>query len=85
MHRPFQRLNQVLHLLIARSQTRVHGDWGDYEGLLVRLFLGVHQPMSQQSVHRPLEGVAGAPLLQLHKPGNVVVNGKCGSHIMMLA
>ena len=42
------------------------------------------RPRRSSGIDRPLEGVAGAPLLLLDEHGNVVVDGKSGSHIMML-
>ena len=84
MHRPVQRFNQVFDLLIARSQARVHCDWGDHKSLSWLRIAVSGQAPAEQAVHRALEGVARAPLLLLHEHGNVVVNGKSGSHIMML-
>lgn len=55
-----------------------------YKGLRGSSLLDVHQATTQQCVHRSLEGVTGAPLLLFQKHGNVVVDGKSGSHIMML-
>jgi hypothetical protein len=42
------------------------------------------QALAQQVVHRTLERVAGAPNLFPHLGGNIIVDGKSGSHIMML-
>ena len=84
MHRPFQGFYQILNLLIACSQARVHGDWGDYEGLQSRFLHRVDQAEVEQTIDRPLEGVARAPLLLLDEHGNVVVNSESLSHIMML-
>jgi hypothetical protein len=84
MHRTFQGFNQVLNLLIARSQARIQCDWGDLKSFSgLRIAAGGQAP-AEQSVHRAFEGFAGAPLLQLHEHGNIVVNGQSGSHIMML-
>ena len=54
-------------------------------GLLVSAVLSGCQPTTQQPVDRPLEGIAGAPNFLLDQHGNIVVNGKSGSHIMMLS
>jgi len=84
MHRPFQRLNQVFHLLIASSQARVHGDWGDYKRLLRLMVAARIQAAKEQPINRLLEGVAGTPLLLLDEHGEVVVDGESLTHIMML-
>jgi hypothetical protein len=46
--------------------------------------LRVHQAEVEQTIDRPLEGVARAPLLLLDEHGNVVVDGESLPHIMML-
>lgn len=84
MRRTFHRFNQILNLLIARSQARIQCDWGDLKSFSgLRIAAGGQAP-AQQSIHRAFERFAGAPLLQLHEPGNVVVDGQSGPHIMML-
>ena len=84
MHRTFLRFNQVFNLRIARTQTGVHGDRRNDKWLFRLQFAAGIQSTAQQPVDRPLEGVAGTPLLLLHKHGNVVVNGESSPHIMML-
>jgi len=84
MHRAFQRLNQVLDLLVARPQSRVHRDWRHYKSLPgLGIAFGGQAP-AEQIVYGPLERVAGAPDLLLDKAGDVVVNRESSSHIMML-
>lgn len=84
MHRAVERLDQVLDLVIPRSQARVQGNGRDNKTLLrLRLTAG-SQPKAQQAVDGPLEGVSRAPNLVLHQPGHIVVDGKCRSHILML-
>jgi len=84
MHRAFQRFNQILDLLVARTQACVHCDRGYPKSLLGLRIAAGGQASAQQSVHSAFEGFARTPLLLLHEPGNVVVNGQSGSHIMML-
>ena len=84
MHRTFLRFNQVFNLRIARTQAGVHGDRRYDKWLFRRKAAAGIQSPAQQPVDRPLEGVAGTPLLLLHKHGNVVVNGESSPHIMML-
>jgi hypothetical protein len=49
----------------------------------LRIAAGSQAP-AEQVVHCPLERIAGAPNLLLDKAGYIIVNGKSGSHIMML-
>jgi len=84
MHWPFQRFNQILNFLIARSQTKIHRDRGDHKSLSgPRIAAGI-QAEAEQVVHCALEGVAGAPHLLLHELGDIVVDRKGRSHILML-
>ena len=84
MQRTFPRFNQVFNFRIARTQAGAHGDRRNDKWLFrLQVAAGI-QPAAQQPVDRPLEGVAGTPLLLLHEHGDVVVNGESGSHIMML-
>jgi len=82
--RPFNCLKKVGNAVVAQPWREAH-----LAGLYHKALSGLRiaagsQAMAQQPVDRPLEGVARAPLLLLHKLGNVIVNGKSGSHIMML-
>lgn len=84
MHRTFQRFDQVFNLLIARSQARIECDWDHFKALSGLRIATRGQAAAKQGVHRAFEGFTRAPLLLLHEPGYVVVDGKCGPHIMML-
>ena len=84
MRRPFQRFNQILNRLVARSQACVQCDGSDDKSLFRRGVAASVQAATEQTVHCALKGSAGAPLFLLNEPGNVIVDGKSGSHIMML-
>jgi hypothetical protein len=85
MRRTFVRLDHVLNLLEASSQSRVQGN-GRNDKTLLRLGLAVgDKPLAEQLVHGSLEGFAGAPNLFLDLPRYIVVNGESGPHIMMLS
>jgi hypothetical protein len=56
-----------------------------YERRSFGIYVFGRQSMPQQPVHRPLEGVARAPLLLLHEHGNVIVDGESLPHIMMFS
>lgn len=59
---------------------RLHDEW-----LLRWGFCRCRQPLTKQAVHGSFERVATMPNLQLNLPGYVVVDGQCGSHIMMFS
>ena len=84
MQRTFKGFNQVLNLPIARSQTRIQCDRGDLKSLSGLRISAGGQPPAEQSVHRALEGTAGAPDLLLNESGNIIVDGQSGPHTMML-
>lgn len=84
MHRTFHRFNQVLDLLVPRSKTGVQRNWCHLEALFRLRAAPSGQAPAEQSIHGALEGLARPPLLLLHKPGNIVVNGQSSPHIMML-
>ncbi len=84
MHRAVERLDQVLDLLIPRSQARVQGNGRDNESLTRLGLPRSSQPKAQQSVDGSLEGISRAPHLVLHQFGDIVVDGKSSSHILML-
>lgn len=70
--------------VVAEPWRQAHRNRRNHKRLSgLRIAAGGQAP-AQQVVHRALERVAGAPHLFLHQAGNIVVDGKCGSHIMML-
>jgi len=81
---PIQFIKQFGDTIVTQPRWQAHRARGNLKGLISRFLPRVHQAEAKQPVNRPFEGVACAPLLLLHQPGNVVVNGQSGPHIMML-
>lgn len=48
-------------------------------------FSSLRQAKPEQVVHNNLEGLAAAPDLLVEKDRDILINGKCGAHITMLA
>jgi len=46
---------------------------------------GGHQTKTQEVIHGSFQRIAGAAHLLAQKAGNVIVQGKCGPHTMMLS
>ena len=84
MHRTFNSFNQIFDLLIARSQTKVHRNWGNHKSLSGLRIAAGSQPPAEQIVHSALERAPGAPYLFLHKASYIIVESKGSSHIVML-
>ena len=84
MIRPFNCFEKVGDAVVAQPGREAHLA-GLYHKALSGLRIAAgNQALAEQSIHRPLEGAAGAPLLLLDEHGNVVVDSESGSHIMML-
>lgn len=84
MHRPFERFDQLIDVLVARSQTGVQRH-GLYNKLLPGQRLSSRmKPLSKQVIHCALERVAGTANLLPDLLGNILVNRKGRPHIMML-
>lgn len=81
MVRPFEFF-QKLGDLVAVPYPKGKGRHD--KGLGASFLSRVHQAEAEQPIDGGLEGFAGAPLLLLHKPGNIIVDGQSGAHIMML-
>jgi hypothetical protein len=80
--RTFQKLDQLLDLIEALSRWNLQIPRFNFERLSGRLF--GRQTEAQEMIDHLLEGISRAPLFFLEQFGDVVVEGKCGSHIMML-
>ncbi len=84
MHRPFPRFNQVLGLLVSRSQTEIHWQRGNNKSLLrVRISTGI-EALPEEPIDSTFEGFTRAPHFQFDKAGYIILDGKSSSHIMML-
>ncbi len=84
MIRPFNCFEKVGDAVVAQPGREAHLAGRYHKALSVLRIAAGGQTPAQQSVYGALEGVTRAPLLLLYEHGNVVVNGKSGSHIMML-
>jgi len=79
----FQLLQQFLYILVILSRAHTHEKRLDDKGSRGLVLLIGYDSEPQQPIHRPLQRAAGAPYLLVNQHGNVVIDGECGSHIMM--
>lgn len=84
MYWPFQSVKEFLDILIARSQARAEGDRSNHEAFLLHRLSRGGEAKPQKVVDGALEGRARAPGLVLDQAGDIVVEGECSAHIMML-
>lgn len=84
MRRSFNGLDQVLGLLISRSQSQVRRNRCYDESLSSLRASAGNNPFANQLVHGRLERLARVPDLVLQHPNHVVIESKSRSHIMML-
>jgi hypothetical protein len=84
MERAFQRLNQILHIVITKTGRQSQGPGMNRERLC-RGFRGSHQPQAKKVVHGGFQRSAGTAEFAAQELDDVIVEGKCRSHIMMLA
>jgi len=84
MHRAVERLDQVLDLLIPRSQARVQGNGRDNESLTRLGCRAAVSPRRNSRLTVPLKESPERRHLVLHQFGDIVVDGKSSSHILML-
>lgn len=84
MIRSFNCFEKVGDAVVAQPGREAHLA-GRYDKSLsgLRIAAGV-QALAEQVVHGALERVARPPDLLLDEAGDIVVDGKGGSHIMML-
>jgi len=83
--RPFNCFEKIGDAVVAQPGRETHLAGRHHKSLSgLRIAAGSQAP-AEQVVHGPLERIAGAPDLLLHKAGYIVVDGKSGSHIMMLS
>jgi hypothetical protein len=84
MERAFQRLNQILHVVITKTGRQSQGPGMNNERLCHR-FRGSHQPQAETVVYNGFQRSARTPEFPPQELRNIVVQGKCRAHIMMLA
>jgi hypothetical protein len=80
----FQLLQERLDIVIVlpgshSGKQRLHD-----KGLRFSPSVATGQTKAQQPIDRSFERIPGALGLMFQEDGNVVVDGECGSHIMML-
>lgn len=80
----FHGFNQVLGLLISRSQFQVRGNWRYDESLFPLGIPARIQALANEAVHGGLEGFTRATDFVVHEPNYIVIESECRSHIMML-
>ena len=83
MGRAFEGIQQLLDIVIAQACGQFELSRHHDERLAHRP-LPYRQSQPQKVVNRFLEGCARLPAFFIEQPGNVVIEGESGSHIMML-
>lgn len=83
MHRSFQHLDHLFHIVEIVSFWKTQIDGGDYERVPLRLARR-SQAQAQKVVDSFFEGSSGSAGFLLQQPGYIFIEGKSSSHIMML-
>jgi hypothetical protein len=83
MERAFQRLNQILDMVITKAGGQSQRPGVNRERLCWG-FRGSHQAQAKKMVYGGFQRSAGTAEFPAQELGDVVVEGKCGAHIMML-
>jgi hypothetical protein len=80
----FRRLEKFLDIVVAEAFAKAQRPWLNLEGLAL-LPGGTHQANPEEMIDGFLPGIdPGAPHLFSERLGDVFIEGKGGSHIMML-
>ncbi len=74
----------MFNIVIALSGRQTHRSRGYYKSP-GSLLLGGHQSQSKKLIYRRFERDTRAPDFLLQKTGDIVIESKGGSHIMMLS
>jgi hypothetical protein len=83
VRRAFQFIQQLHYVVIVEAGGKSKISRSYYKRLAMRL-LGSHQSEAEKMVDYLFERGTGSPTLFIQEAGNVVVQRKGGSHIMML-
>jgi hypothetical protein len=83
VRRAFHLIEQLRHVVIVEADGKSKVPRSYYKRLAMRLF-GSHQSEAEKMVDYLFERSAGAPALFIQEAGNVIVQRKGGSHILML-
>jgi hypothetical protein len=81
--RAFQLIQQLRYVVIVEAGGKSKVPRSYYKRLAMRL-LGSYQSEAEKMVDYLFERGAGSPALFIQEAGNVVVQRKGGSHILML-
>jgi hypothetical protein len=79
----FQVFDELLYVVIGNTGGESQFSRLDHEWLALRM-VGRHQSQAEHTVDYLFEGSAGAARFFFEQPGYVVIEGKGGSHIMMI-
>lgn len=83
MRRAFQFIEQLRNIVVVKPVRQPQFSGSDHEWLLRRP-LRSHHSQTKKAVDHRLERGAGPPALFVQEAGNIVIEGKGGSHIMMI-
>lgn len=83
MRRTLEALQQLLDILVRKTGGQPESSRSDLKRLAWRPLLR-HQAETKEVVDGLLERRPAAPAFLVQEPGHVVIEGKGGSHIMML-
>ena len=84
MHRPFEQFDHFLHVVEVVSLRKTEIDGSYHEGFALCFGRGA-QPQAKKMIYGFFEGFPRAPGLLTQLPGDVLIESKSSSHIMMLA
>ena len=84
MVRSFHFFEKSGNAVVTQPLGKAHLARFHHKTLRLCRLMGGCNAKAQQAVDGPLEGVSRAPDLLLYEFGNIVVDGKCRSHILML-
>jgi hypothetical protein len=82
--RAFQLIQQLRYVVIVEAGWKPKVSRSYYKRLAMRL-LGSHQSEAEKMVDYLFERGAGSPALFIQEAGDIVVQRKGGSHIVMLS
>jgi hypothetical protein len=84
VRRPFQRLQQLLHVVVSEPGRKPQFSRSNREWFLPGPLRG-HQSQTQKVIDHVFERSAGSPAFLLQESSDIIIQRKGGSHIMMLS
>lgn len=82
--RPFEFFEQRGDIVVTLSRSEAHCPRRNLERTGGLRLPRMSQAQTEQAIHNYFERLAAAPNFLIEKDGDVIVNGECRSHIMML-